>query len=539
MVVIREDKSAIERRFSPGSVERWIRFSKIIGYSIEIGDEIRIELNPDRPDLFSFETLDAASRIYFEGEQFREIKFRKIEKPVIIKESVLKLRRDFAAFTAEGTVLGDHFKSLIDFQEKIHDTIGKQRKKVSIGLHDMKKIVFPIRYEALPAKDIRFTTFDGISGSAYDILEKHPKGIEFSSLLPGKEEVPFILDSEEGVLSMPPVVNGNKSIVSEETERLLVDITGTDKPAVKAAFYMLSNFLSVCGFQIGKPKIEYDGKSWYGIEDKSHRINVSRKGIRNYLGIDLLPKECRYQMKRMGILTGSTEYPFQVNVPGYRIDIMGEVDVIEDIAKAIGYSNIAESTIAVSSSGSENPVNSFADTIREIFIGAGFQEIVTYVVTSGDVYDGIRPDPGYRIMNPKSLEFSFIRNSLYPGMLDFLRRNTNRSFPQRIFEVGNVISGYTQTMKACIMIIDSHAGYSEIKSNIDAILLRLTSQKCTVVPEKIDAAIDGRSGKILVNSENIGIVGEIHPEILRKFSLPLPVVFAEFDLSILSKLSGH
>ncbi len=539
MVVIREDKSAIERRFSPGSVERWIRFSKIIGYSIEIGDEIRIELNPDRPDLFSFETLDAASRIYFEGEQFREIKFRKIEKPVIIKESALKLRRDFAAFTAEGTVLGDHFKSLIDFQEKIHDTIGKQRKKVSIGLHDMKKIVFPIRYEALPAKDIRFTTFDGISGSAYDILEKHPKGIEFSSLLPGKEEVPFILDSEEGVLSMPPVVNGNKSIVSEETERLLVDITGTDKPAVKAAFYMLSNFLSVCGFQIGKPKIEYDGKSWYGIEDKSHRINVSRKGIRNYLGIDLLPKECRYQMKRMGILTGSTEYPFQVNVPGYRIDIMGEVDVIEDIAKAIGYSNIAESTIAVSSSGSENPVNSFADTIREIFIGAGFQEIVTYVVTSGDVYDGIRPDPGYRIMNPKSLEFSFIRNSLYPGMLDFLRRNTNRSFPQRIFEVGNVISGYTQTMKACIMIIDSHAGYSEIKSNIDAILLRLTSQKCTVVPEKIDAAIDGRSGKILVNSENIGIVGEIHPEILRKFSLPLPVVFAEFDLSILSKLSGH
>ena len=244
-------------------------------------------------------------------------------------------------------------------------------------------------------------------------------------------------------------------------------------------------------------------------------------------------------MKRMGILTGGSEFPLHVNVPGHRIDIMGEVDVIEDIAKAIGYSSIPESTIAVSSSGSENPINSFADTMREIFIGAGFQEIVTYVVTSGEVYCGIGPDPAFRIMNPKSLEFSFIRNFLYPGMLDFLRRNTNRSFPQKIFEVGNVISGLTQEMKACIMIIDSRAGYSDIKSNIDAIVLRLTSQKCTVVPEKIDAAIEGRSGRILINSENIGIVGEIHPEVLRKFSLPLPVVFAEFDLSMLSKISGH
>ena len=243
MVVIKEDRSAIERRFSPDSVERWKRFSKIIGYSVETGDEVKIELNPDRPDLFSFETLDAASRIYFEDSQAREITFRKINSPVIIKDSALKLRRHFAAFTADGIVLGDHFKSLIDFQEKIHDTIGKQRKKVSIGLHDVKKIVFPIRYEAVPARDIRFTTFDGISGSAYDILEKHPKGIEFSLLLPGKEEVPLILDSEGGVLSMPPIVNGNKSIVSEKTEKLLVDITGTDKTAVKAAYYMLSNFL--------------------------------------------------------------------------------------------------------------------------------------------------------------------------------------------------------------------------------------------------------------------------------------------------------
>ena len=539
MVVIREDKSAIERRFSPGSVERWIRFSKIIGYSVEAGDEIKIELNPDRPDLFSFETLDAASRIYFDGAQVREITFRKIEDPIIIKESALKLRRHFAAFIADGIVLGDHFKSLIDFQEKIHDTIGKQRKKVSIGLHDMRRITFPVRYEAIPAKDIRFTTFDGMSGTAFDILEKHPKGIEFSSLLPGKEEVPLIIDSEGGVLSMPPIVNGNKSVVSEETEKLLVDITGTDKSAVRAAYYMLSNFLSVCGFSLGKPRIEFDGGTLYGINDTSHTIKVTKKGIRNYIGIDLPPEECRYQMKRMGILTEGSDFPFQVKVPGNRIDIMGEVDVIEDIAKAIGYSSIEASTIPISSSGSENPVNSFADTMRDIFIGAGFQEIVTYVVTSGEVYGGMGAHPDYQIMNPKSLEFSFIRNLLYPGMLDFLRRNTNRSFPQRVFEVGNVISGSIQAMKACIMIIDSRAGYSEIKSNIDAILLRITAQKCTVVPEKIDAAIEGRSGKILINSERIGIVGEIHPEILRKFSLPLPVVFAEFDLSTLSKIYGH
>lgn len=539
MVVIKEDKSTIGKRFGPGSVERWTRFSKIIGYSIEVGNEVKIELNPDRPDLFSFETLNAASSIYFDELPLKEISFRKVESSIFIDESALKLRKHFAAFIAEGIALGNHFRSLIDFQEKIHDTVGKQRKKVSVGLHDMNKIIFPLKYAAFPATGIKFTTFDGLSGTAYDILEKHPKGIEFSSLLPVKNEVPIILDSEGAVLSMPPIVNGNRSTVSEETSALFVDITGTDKSAVRSAYHMLSNFLSVCGFTLARPKIVLNGLSWYGIDPSTKVTSVTRRGIRRYIGMDLQPEECRYQMNRMGILTEDLDFPFRIKVPGHRIDIMGEVDVIEDIAKAIGYSNIPESMIPIASPGSENPANSFADTLREIFIGAGFQEVITYIVTSEDVYRQIGPDPGYRIMNAKSLDFSFIRNLLYPGMLDFLRRNTNRSFPQRIFEIGNVISGYTQELKACIMITDSRAGYSEIKSNLDAILLRTTSRKCTVIPDSIDGAIEGRSGKILVDSVNIGIIGEIHPEILRKFSLPLPVVFAEFELGRMAKIFGH
>jgi phenylalanyl-tRNA synthetase beta chain len=226
-------------------------------------------------------------------------------------------------------------------------------------------------------------------------------------------------------------------------------------------------------------------------------------------------------------------------VPGFREDIMGEVDIIEDLAKSIRYSEIPERSISLPLSGKANVMNEFSDRIRTVFIGAGFQEVMTFVVGSPELYKEFGLHSSYEIMNPKSTDFSFIRNALYPGLLDFLKHNKSRGVPQRIFEIGRVVAADREIMKACLMIIGPRINYATTKSVADAIIERISGSKAVVKSTSIEAIIDGRGGNLLINGENVGIIGEVHPRHLDFFDLNFPACFIELDLDVLIRHSGH
>ena len=70
-----------------------------------------------------------------------------------------------------------------------------------------------------------------------EILEKHPKGIEYADLLEGMEKFPVIFDSDNKVLSFPPIINGSHTTVSSTTKNFLIDVTGWDRRACETALY--------------------------------------------------------------------------------------------------------------------------------------------------------------------------------------------------------------------------------------------------------------------------------------------------------------
>ncbi|MCW6168716.1 MAG: phenylalanine--tRNA ligase subunit beta [Thermoplasmatales archaeon] len=531
MVVIREDISDLKRRFGENASNELTWFSGIIGFSIDVtSDAIKIELNPDRPDLYSFSTMFDAIRTFKNPENLSGIAMKPPPVSLHVSDKALKLRRYILCFWANGSTLGDRFNEIIDYQEKLHQTIGKNRSKFAIGIHDLRNLKPPFRYISAGLNEISFTTYDEkITGTPEDILNGHELGKEFGHLIPDRDYVPLILDSDDNVLSMPPIVNGNASKISEMTSDIFVDITGNDWPSTRSAYYLVANYLNSIGFKLHKA--EQDGgyrKDLHTYNDR--KVLISRAEVEGVLGTRLTNTETSSALKRMGYVVEENPRGFSVFVKGSRIDVMGPVDVIEDIGKAYGYDNIASRKPQLSTIGSTSKESEWKDGIRELLVGFGLQEIQTFFLSPSVYYQGVNYYGDVEVINPKSLDYSIPRDRLIFGMLDFFRLNKRRKLPQETFEIGKVVIHMGEKTHLCIGLTNSKAGFSEIKRIVDPFLSRLNIQRTDITQTSYYGFIQGRTGSLSVGGKEIGLIGEIHPALLEKFELVNPVAMAELDL---------
>ncbi len=535
MVVIKETRPALAKLYGKDFISRLDHFSGIIGYTLEEeGQEIRVEFNPDRPDLFSFTSLHNSMEIYSGKSSWKPLSFSKRKLDFIIDDSVRKLRPYTVGFCCEGKQIGERFRDLIDFQERIHSSIGKDRSKVSIGIHDTKNLTGPIQYRAYSSDEITFTTYDGeISGTARSILSKHSKGQQYAHLIPSDNKVPIIEDSKNQVLSMPPVINGNATAVSPETKAFFIDVTGTDLKALRDSFYQLAYFFFDLGYDISLSN--FDDLSEYRDFD-GRKITVTSDDIMELTGTGIPGHEVKAILERMGYSCSANKDAYTVNIPGNRGDVMGPADIIEDIAKGFGYDNINPSRPQLNLIGDEVGHKAFQNLVREVMVGLGHQEIMSYVVTSKRFFGDVEYEGGLEVKNPKSLDFSVVRDRLSLGALDFLRINKRRNLPQDLFEIGEVIEEGKQHTNLCILKADSKTGYSDIKQILDALMVRLGMQNFQVKPGKVESLVEGRSGKVILRGKEIGAIGEVHPATLEAFELRNPVSLVEINLTKLSSV---
>ncbi|MEM0139438.1 MAG: phenylalanine--tRNA ligase subunit beta [Ferroplasma sp.] len=534
MVVIKDSIDTLNKNIGNNYVSRLYEFSSVIGYTIEKSeDELKIEFNPDRPDLYSFYALKASMKIFYDSNFIIKSPLTSNDIKLEVEPAVLDERPYVLSFTAEGGPLGNYYEHIISYQERLHETIGKSRKKVAIGIHDLDKIKPPFKFSIADAKKLEFTTYDGYSGTAEKILHNHPKGIEFSKLIKSKKLVPVITDNENNVLSMPPVINGIKSRISRDTSNLFFDITGTDYNAVRSAFYLFAYEMSYLGY-----KVSTSEKSSKTLSYDFREIDMVEKEVARLIGvtgIDIIPL-----LRKMGFRCEITAAGFRVNVPGNRIDVMGPVDIIEDIAKAYGYDNIAEKKLKMVNTGQPYHIYADIDIINDILISLNYQEIKTFVLNSIDYYAGISYNGKISISNPKSMDYSVMRDRLYPGMLNFLRINKRRGMPVKIFEIGDVINNGVQETHLCLIYNNSKASYSDIYSMLQYFLKRSMDTVPVINRAAYPEIIYGRGGNIMVNGVYTGIIGEMAPEILKKFEIQNPLSFFEINLGqLLSGVPRH
>lgn len=501
---------------------------EMLGLSVEsMNDkEIEIEVYPNRPDCLSEEGIARLLSAFINLKPgLKTYKVKKSNYKFKIDPKVKKIRPAVAAAVIKNITLDDAtLVSIMQLQEKLHTTHGRNRKKVSIGVYDLDKIEFPLIYTTKP-KLFSFTPLETNKKLALsEILETHPKGKAFAHLLKDFEEYPIWLDKNATVLSMPPIINSEDTKITEQTTNLFIDCTGLDQRAVEQALNIIVCALADHGAEI------YSVNEFPNLEPQKLKLNFDY--VNKLLNLNLNKNEIKQLLAKMNIgLESNTAL-----VPAYRTDIMHEIDLVEDIAIAYGYENFEEVIPNISTLAQENPLEIFKRKIAEILIGFNLLETNSFTLTSKQELSKMENKiEALEIENPSNEEYTVLRPWLLPCLLKTLQLNTHNEYPQNLFEIGTCFQNKKEITKLAIVLCHDKADFTSIKQVLDSLFSNL-GLECKIEDVNHGSFVSGRVGKILVKNKKIAYIGELHPKVLSNYNLTMPVSCLELDLSELFEI---
>ncbi len=532
-------------KFSRREFERYVRLKENIkekismfGTPLESVDkkEIAIEIFPNRPDLLSLQGYMRAF-IPFLGKKIglRQYNLKKPEKNYEVK--INKSVRDVRPYTVCAIVKklkfnDERIKELIDIQEKIHTTLGRNRKKIALGIYPLEKILLPIKYEARKPEDIKFIPLEEKKEmTGLQILHKHPTGKEYAHLLEGKKKFPVFVDIGDNILSMPPIINSEKTgKITKNTREIFIECSGFDFDLLNKTLNILVTMLADMNGEVYQMRLNYGFRKQKITPDLTpERMKINLNSINKLLGLQLKEKEIKNLLERMGYDYRNKE----VLIPSWRTDILHEVDIAEDIAIAYGYDKFKPEIPEVSTVGEEARDEKIKRKISEILTGLKFLEISSYHLLTRQDMKRMSQKTGIELKKSKT-DYQFLRSDLLLSCIKVLGENTDAEYPQRVFEIGKVFernerdeTGIKEKDKLIIAITPGN--FTEIKQILDY-FANMMNIKMDVSEVKTRSFIEGRTGKIMMEGKQIGIIGEIHPSVLRSWHLKMPLACLEIDL---------
>ena len=493
-------------------------------------NSISVEFFPDRPDLLSVEGLARAMRSFLGIE--KGMKKYDVAPPSIsleIDDSVNEVRPFVSAAVVRDVRMSEDFiVSMMELQEKLHFSIGKDRKKMAIGLHNFDAVTPPFTYRAVKPDEISFVPLgETVEMNLDEILQKHDKGIKYAHLVEKFDKYPVIIDSNKHVLSFPPIINGELTAVDLFTENLFVDVTGTDANAVNSALNIIATAIAERGGKLEMVKVI--GNEARNTPDLSpSHVKVDLDYASKSLGFDI-KKHAADALEKMGFDARVKGKVIEVDIPAWRVDILHPIDIVEDMAIGYGYDKISPELPKSMTFGESLSSNK----IHETMIGLGFNEVLTISLSNEEEQFekmNLKPREVVSIENPISSKHSCIRVSLLPSLMEILSKNRHNELPQMIYEVGEIVEiidgvPLNKTMVSGVKI-DAKTGFTECKSIVEA-LLRNMGIKADIEEKKSGAFIDGRCASLLKDEKPIGYFGEVHPSVISNFELEYPVIAFE------------
>ena len=512
----------------------------------ETDEEIVIEVFPNRPDLQSLQGFVRGFNVYCEREKAKNYVAEKPENDyrVIIDKSVKAVR----PFTSCAVVKGlkfdlDTINSVIEIQEKLHGSFGRNRKKIAIGIYPMEAIKMPIKFSARKPEEIKFQPLEFPREiNARQILSQHPKGRDYAHLLKDCEVFPVFEDANNDVLSLPPIINSEKTgKIGTKTTDVFIEVSGFNKAYLDKAINMIVCAMDDMGGKIYQMDIEdeVDGNS-VSPNLSSEKMKLSVDYVNKNLGLELDRDEMVKLLEKMGHSVEGED----VLIPAYRVDMLHEIDLVEEVAIAYGYDNFKPEIPDISTIGGEDKTSVLKKKIGEVLVGLGLTEISTYHLSTKEKQFkniGVKNflDKMIEVMDSKT-ENNILRNSLFANSINILSENSDASYPQKIFEVGKVFSnsedsetGIVETERVSISLCYEGANFTDLKQVLDY-LFRMFDNEYEIEETEADGFIDGRCGSVIVDGEKIGVIGEVSPFVLRNGKIKMPCASLEIEIGKLS-----
>lgn len=511
--------------------------------------ELKLENNDtNRPDLWSAEGTARQIRSCFYGKVPEYGFFRKSPAPddrIIVSPEMKEIRPFIGGFRVTGIAVDEMLLlQLIQTQEKLSENFGRARDLISIGIYDASQIHFPVFYKAVAPGQIRFVPLDFAEEMDLgEILEKHPKGIQYAPILKAHPLYPIFLDSRNAVLSFPPIINSNDlGRIVPGNSHLFVESTGKERDAVTLALNILACNLADRGAEIHPFAVEYpDGAALTTPWKFERSLSLDLDYVEKYVGCSIGMDRLVEKLKHMGIAClGVNEKTEQSrwSLPPYRLDGLHPVDLVEDYCIGSGYNSFTPTMPEKFTVGMSAPLMEFSAAVRDLLTGMSFQEVMTYILTSRDTLCTRMEcdDSPLEIENIMSDSYSVVRSRLHPILLEIESKNPKSEYPHRIFELGEVAfrdensAERTRTVNnVAALVAHNTANFSEINSYLQSLLYHIGMEYGLEKAEH-PSFIAGRVGRILVRGKECGVIGEVHPRVLENWGISYPCALFEMTL---------
>ena len=509
-------------------------------------EEIKVEFFPNRPDNLSVEGV-ARSFKGFIGQEvgFPDYKVEESGEYVTVDEEVAAIR-PYIGFAKIDNVdfSGDKLKYIMDFQENLHWVIGRDRKKVAIGIHNADVVNGPFKYIATPKDANAFVPLEKDSEMTPDeILTEHDKGKDYAHLIEDFDKYPLILDKDDNVLSMPPIINGELTKIKEDTHNIIVDVTGTDEKAVNQSLNIICSSFAEVGGQIKSMEVKYEDKTIVTPDLTPQEMNVHVDTANELIGgINLTAEDIKeLLLKTRFDAEIISENEVKAIIPSYRVDILHEVDIVENIAVQYHINDVVAKLPDINTVAYENNWFKAESTIREVMIAMGFQEVMSLMLTNEEAhYEKMNQEekPHVQVARPITIDRTMIRTSLINSVMEFLEDNKHEDLPQKIFEIGDVLyldetkeNKTVSSKKLAAVVCHSSANFTEIKSIVSSVLSNL-GYTMEIKDSENKTFIEGRAADVVGEAQKgrvEGFFGEISPEVITNFTLDYPVIAFEIE----------
>lgn len=508
------------------------------------GDDIAIEIFPNRPDMLSeYGLARALSSFMGIKTGLRKYKVGKPKEELVVHNSVKKVRPTTAcAIVRNLNFDDDNLKEVIRIQEKLHITYGRNRKKCAIGIYPLEKIQPPIRYMALPPEKIEFAPLEIPQKlSAKQIMVKHPAGQQYGHLLEKEELYPIFIDATDKILSMPPIINSNDvGRVTAKTKNVFIECSGFDYDVLSKCLNIIVCSLADMGGEIEAMNILFPQEMVASPNLEPQKVKIDYDYINTKLGLDLRKGEIEKLLEKMGY--GCKHH--NALIPAYRTDVLHQSDLAEDIAIAYGYENFEPQKLNATTIAKENKLEIFKQRLSRLMIGLGLIEVRPYNLTNAKEQTKkmmIQKDP-IMLKNPTTETHDSLRFWLIPSLMAVLSHNKHHEYPQKIFAMGSVFgasekseTGVLEEERIAIAICQNEANYTHAKQVLDYLIKNL-GLKYESRETDHSSFIEGRVARVSIGKKDVAYLGEINPWVLENFGIEYPVAAVELNITQLYKI---
>jgi len=382
----------------------------------------------------------------------------------------------------------------------------------------------------------------------------------------------LICDAERPV-GVAGVMGGELAEVSEQTSDLLLEAAwferggvqrtrrriglsteasirferGVDPEAAPTGADRACRLMSVwCGARVLRGVVEVGGPP------PRRRIELRAPRASALIGYPVKNVDAVEVFERLGIGTETVdEDTILVEVPGYRVDLEREVDLIEEVVRVQGYDRVGSTLPPIARPGGLPAAYGFRTRVRDALRRAGLREVRQIPFVSEADLRMVGDDDAIRVTNPLQADDGWLRTRLTPGMLKVVRHNAYRHVRSvAVFEVDSVFrmrDGRPEERPKAAFALNGNAdpGWArddrpfdvfDAKGVVEAVMAELGI--AWSLGDPIGRPFHpGRSGTIMVGEERVGVLGEIHPRVADRFGLSGRVAVAELEVEALMRLA--